>query len=55
MQLLDVHFPTSDGHELVFTRYTQPVPDQQLLVAQLGWGLLEQARPRISAKSAVAV
>ncbi len=55
MQLLDVHFPTTDGRELIFTRYTQPEPDQQLLPAQLGWGLPEQARPRISAKSKVAV
>jgi hypothetical protein len=55
MQLLDVHFPTTDGRELVFTRYTQPEPDQQLLLAQLGWGLPEQARPRITAKSTVAV
>jgi len=55
MQLLDVHFPTTDGRELVFTRYTQPEPDQQLLLAQLGWGLPEQARPRISAKSVVPV
>jgi hypothetical protein len=45
MQLLDVHFPTTDGRELVFTRYTQPEADQQLLLAQLGWGLPEQARP----------
>jgi len=55
MQLLDVHFPTTDGRELVFTRYTQPEPDQQLLLAQLGWGLPEQARPRITAKSTLAV
>jgi IS4 transposase len=55
MQLLDVHFPTTDGRELLFTRYTQPQPDQQLLLAQLGWGLPEQARPRITAKSTVAV
>jgi transposase len=55
MQLLDVHFPTTDGRELIFTRYTQPEPDQQLLLAQLGWGLPEQARPRITAKSTVAV
>jgi hypothetical protein len=55
MQLLDVHFPTTDGRELVFTRYTEPEPDQQLLLAQLGWTLPEQARPRISAKDAVAL
>ena len=55
MQLLDVHFPTTDGRELVFTRYTEPERDQQLLLAQLGWNLPEQGRPKISAKAAVAV
>jgi hypothetical protein len=55
VQLLDMHFPTTDGRELVFIRDMQPEPDQQLLHAQLGWGLPEQARPRISAKSVVAV
>lgn len=24
IQMLDVHFPTTDGRELIFTRYTQP-------------------------------
>jgi hypothetical protein len=37
MKLLDVQFPTTDGRELLFTRYTQPEPDQQRLLAQLGW------------------
>jgi len=49
MQLLDVHFPTTDGRELIITRYTEPEPDQQLLLAQLGWMLPEQAPPRIGA------
>ena len=26
MQLLDVHFPTTDARELIFTRYTEPPP-----------------------------
>jgi hypothetical protein len=49
--MLDVHFPTTDGRELMFTRYTQPETDQQLLLAQLGWNLPTQAPPRISAKT----
>jgi len=49
MQLLDVHFPTTDGRELIFTRYTEPESDQQLLLAQLGWQLPPQAPPRITA------
>lgn len=50
MQMMDVHFPTTDGHELVFVRYTQPEKDQQLLLAQLNWELPPQSPPRITAK-----
>lgn len=53
IQMLDVHFPTTDGRELIFTRYTQPEPAQQLLLAQLGWTLPSQPPPRITAKRAV--
>ncbi len=53
LQMLDVHFPTTDGRELIFTRYTQPEPDQELLLAQLGWDLPPQPPPRITAKRAV--
>jgi transposase len=52
MQLLDVHFPTTDGRELIFTRYTEPEADQQLLLAELGWTLPPQAPPRITATAA---
>jgi transposase len=52
MQMLDVHFPTTDGRELIFTRYTEPERDQQLLLAKLGWTLPSQAPPRITAKIA---
>jgi len=53
MQMLDVHFPTTDGRELIFTRYTQPESDQQLLLAQLGWTLPSQPPPKITAKRGV--
>jgi hypothetical protein len=36
VQMIDVHLPTTDGRELVLTRYTQPEPELQLLLAQLG-------------------
>jgi len=49
MQMVDAHFPTTDGRELVFRRYTQPEKDQKILLAQLGWELPEQPPPRISA------
>ena len=50
MQMMDVHFPTTDGRELVFVRYTQPEKDQQLLLAQMKWELPPQSPPRITAK-----
>ncbi len=50
MQMMDVHFPTTDGRELVFVRYTQPEKDQQLLLAQMNWQLPPQSPPRITAK-----
>src|ERR1041385_750470 len=34
IQLLDVHFPTSDGRELVFCRYTQPEKDHKMILPQ---------------------
>ncbi len=39
IQMLDVHFPTTDGRELVFQRYTQPERDHRMLLAQLEWEL----------------
>jgi transposase len=48
MQMLDVHFPTTDGRELVFARYTTPDPDQQLVLNTLGWKLPPQKPPRIT-------
>ena len=50
VQMLDVHFPTTDGRELVFRRYTQPEKDLRMLLAQLGWELPPQAPPRITSK-----
>ena len=50
MQMLDVHFPTTDGRELIFSRYTQPEADQKLLLTQLKLSLPEQPPPRLSAK-----
>jgi transposase len=37
---------------LIFTRYTEPEPDQHLLLAQLDWILPQQPPPRITAKIA---
>ena len=50
IQMVDAHFPTTDGRELVFRRYTQPEKDHKILLAQLGWDLPDQPPPRITAK-----
>jgi transposase len=50
IQMLDVHFPTTDGRELVFCRYTQPERDHKMLLAQLRWELPPQSPPRITQK-----
>ena len=47
VQMLDVHLPTTDGREIVLTRYTQPEKDLKLLLQQLGLTLPEQAPPKI--------
>ena len=48
MQMLDVHFPTTDGRTLIFARYTTPNKTQKLLLDQLGLELPQQAPPRIT-------
>jgi transposase len=53
MQMMNVYFPTTDGRELLFVRYTQPEPDQKLLLAQMNWQLPPQSPPRITAKGAL--
>lgn len=50
VQMLDVHFPTTDGRELIFRRYTQPEKDLKMLLAQLRWELPPQSPPRITQK-----
>lgn len=50
IQLMDVHFPTTDDRELIFVRYTQPEKDQQLILTQMNWTLPAQSPPRITAK-----
>ena len=50
IQMLDVHFPTTDGRELVFRRYTQPEQDHKMILAQLNWELPPQPPPTINQK-----
>ena len=48
VQMIDVHLPTTDGRELVLTRYTQPEAELHLLIAQLKLQLRIQPPPRIA-------
>ena len=48
VQMIDVHLPTTDGRELILTRYTQPKPELRLLVQQLKLNLPPQPLPRIT-------
>ena len=47
MQMVDVRLPTTDGRELLLTRYTEPDPDQRLLLAHMKMQLPKQSPPKI--------
>jgi len=51
VQMIDVHLPTTDGRELLLTRYTQPEPELKLLIQQLRLQLPPQPSPRIATGS----
>jgi len=50
MQMIDVHLPTTDGREVILTRYTQPEPEQRLLLEKLKLQLPEQPPPKITSR-----
>ena len=45
VQMIDVHVPTTDGRELILTRYTQPEPELKLLLDKLKLDLPAQPPP----------
>src|SRR5689334_12234968 len=49
MQMIDVHLPTTDGRELLLTRYTEPEPELSLLLEKLKLELPAQPPPKITA------
>jgi len=53
--MIDVHLPTTDGREIVLTRYTQPEPELQLLINQLKLTLPSQPPPKITAAALVKI
>ncbi len=48
VQMIDVHLPTTDGREIILTRYTQPEPELKLLLDKLKLQLPAQPPPKIS-------
>lgn len=54
IQMIDVHVPTTDGRELMLTRYTEPEPELKLLLDKLRLDLPAQPPPKITAEAACA-
>jgi transposase len=54
MQMIDVYLPTTDHREVILTRYTQPEPDQRLLLEKLKLKLPDQPPPKITAAQVTA-
>jgi hypothetical protein len=49
VQMVDVRIPTTDGREVLLTRYTHPEQELELLLEQLKLALPAQPPPKISA------
>ena len=54
IQMLDVHFPTTDGRTLILSRYTDLGIDQKILAEQLDLTLPPQKPPKITAARQIA-
>ena len=48
IQMVDVHLPTTDGRAVLLSRYTEPEPEQALLLQRLKINLPNQPPPRIT-------
>src|SRR5512132_2390304 len=55
VQMIDVHLPTTDGRELLLTRYTEPEPELNLLLNKLKLELPAQPSPEITAAPATPI
>ena len=53
IQMLDVHFPTTDSRTLILSRYTELNADQKLLVKQINLNLPPQPPLRITASGPI--
>lgn len=48
IQMVDVHLPTTDGRNLILSRYTEPEDDVQLLLHEMKLRLPAQPPPKIT-------
>jgi hypothetical protein len=46
--MIDLRVPTTDGRELLLTRYTEPEPKLALLIHNLKFVLPDQPKPKIT-------
>lgn len=51
IQMIDLYVPTTDGRELVLTRYTEPEPELKLLLDNLRLEPPAQPPPKITAET----
>ncbi len=47
VMMIDVRLPTTDGREIILSRYTEPEADVQLLLSRLGLELPKQSPPKV--------
>lgn len=47
VMMIDVQLPTTDGREIILSRYTEPEADVQLLLNRLGLKLPKQSPPKV--------
>jgi hypothetical protein len=52
--MIDVHLPTTDGREVVLSRYTQPENELKVILDQMKLTLPEQPPPRITSVGTLA-
>ena len=48
VQMIDVHLPTTDGREIILSRYTEPEPELRLLIDRMKLALPAQPPPKIA-------
>ena len=54
VQMIDVHLPTTDGREIILSRYTDPEPELRLLIDRMKLDLPAQPPPKIAAGALLA-